>query len=82
MYMGHKIASGTLNYNFAKRKLKWHKNPEKRCHEKKLGDTLKQNKTGSQSKRICVALWKEEGRVMAVSKWWVECLKIHMELIC
>lgn len=80
--MWHKIANWNLNYSFANGKLKWHKNPEKKHHKKKLGNTSREhkNKTSPQSKLICVLVWKEEGRGIVISKWWVECLKIHKEL--
>lgn len=43
--MWDKIASGKLNYSFTNGKLNWHKNPEKKHHEKELGNTLKEHKT-------------------------------------
>lgn len=80
--MWHKISSGDLNYSFVDWKLKWHKNPEKKHHKKGIGQYFetKQNKISPQSKLICTVIWKEEERVIAVAKWWADCLKILMEL--
>lgn len=77
--MWHKITSGGLRDSFGSWKLKWHKNPEKEPCEKESGKTAKQNRTSSQSKLIYMVIWKEEGRMIAISKWWVECLKTHTE---
>lgn len=43
--MWDKTASGKLNYSFTNGKLKWHKIPEKKHHEKESGNTLKEHKT-------------------------------------
>lgn len=78
--MWHKVTSGDLRDSSGSWKLKWHKNPEKEPCKKESGKTEKQNRTSSQSKLIYMVIWKEEGRMIAISKWWVECLKTHAEL--